>query len=84
MKTNNLKLDPLGYFLIRITETKTEVAFCNYQKEILDTFEGDKDTLFSTITNKLQDLTPDHLLYLKNELTRAEAAIKTNQVYIQD
>ncbi len=84
MSTDSLKLDPLGYFLIRITKKEIEVAFCNYQKEFLHTFSGNASKLFQDIIKKLPSLTLDHQAYLKKELLRAEKAIKSHTEYIQD
>lgn len=89
-----LKLDPVGYFLIRIEkETNTiGVAFCKYQ---------DKKTWYKNIiedeihTTNFHDVLlwikkhhyasqQDHLDYMQREFTRALTCLKRGEDFIQD
>ena len=97
---SELKLDPVGYFLIRANqETKEiEVAFCKYE-EIK--FTHPKARFGKNTINKdfeSQDLRQilkwikdndlisyeDHLKYMKKELKKAKECLEKNVKYIQD
>ncbi len=95
-----LKLDPTGYFLIRLNNktNKIEVAFCKY-KEIKFTHPKarfGKNTInkkFSSkhpeeilkwIKNKKLISQDSHYNYIKKELERAEECLKKGVKYVQD
>lgn len=95
-----LKLDPVGYFLIRLDNKikKIDVAFCRY-KEIKFTHPKarfGKNTInkkFSSkhpeeilkwIKNKKLISQDDHYDYIKKELEIAEECLKKGEKYVQD
>ena len=97
---NELVLDPIGYFLIRINQEtrEIEVAFCKYE-EIKFTHPKarfGKNTINQTFNSKNvneilnwikeNDLISreDHLKYMKKELKRAKECLENNTKYIQD
>lgn len=90
---NNLKLDPRGYFLIKVEDGKIHLAFCNYQDrsgwydyhdiEMHHSSENKEELLDWAHHHKLYSQ-KDHSEYLSRELARAEQCLKKNQKYVQD
>jgi len=83
----DLRIDPVGYFLIRVNpdSKKIELGFCK-QKNLIDLLiRGDTaEEVYHTFANQGITLRPDHMAYLGKELTKAEIAKKQNIEYIQD
>ncbi len=88
----SLKLDPIGYFLIRTKNNKIEIGFCKYKdmvlgksNKVLKQFKSDKpEAILSWVKkNKLYSQS-SHLSYLKKELARAKLAIKNKKEYVQN
>ncbi|MEK6887609.1 MAG: hypothetical protein AABX14_01555 [Candidatus Aenigmatarchaeota archaeon] len=81
------KLDPVGYFLIRINNGKLEVGFCGYKDVniIKKTWIGSKpQDVYRQIIEDMPKLAKDHCAYLGKELTRAWICMKMDVKYIQD
>ena len=90
--TEELKLDPKGYFLIKVENNKIYLAFCNYQDkegwydnkiELSHSSENKEELLDWAIHHKLYSQ-QDHYDYLVKELSRAEKYLKNEGKYIQD
>ncbi|RME78285.1 hypothetical protein D6774_01580 [Candidatus Woesearchaeota archaeon] len=89
-----LKLDPVGYFLIRPNRKtgEVEVAFCHYKdekgwyKNDIEMWMGSKDPeeIMQWIEeNKLISF-DDHREYMRREMKRCLKCIETGEEYIQD
>ena len=80
----DFKMDPAGYFLIRIHNNKLEAGLCKKDNIIEKQFIGDDPaSIYNTIVRNIT-LLPEHAAYLGKELTKAEIAMKLNIEYIQD
>ena len=83
----NLRIDPVGYFLIRfnLDSKQIELGFCK-QKNLIDLLiKGDTaEEIYHTFANQGITLRLDHMAYLGKELAKAEIAKKQNIPYIQD
>jgi len=78
------KMDPLGYFLIRVFEDKLEVGYCKKDNIILKRFIGpDAIQLYNTIVDNLS-IQLEHAAYLGKELMKAEVCLKLKIPYEQD
>lgn len=87
-----LKLDPKGYFLIKIEDGLVHLAFCNYQDkkgwykeheiELTHSANNKEELLDWAVHHKLYSQ-KDHYEYLVRELKKAEKCLKNNEKYIQ-
>jgi len=85
LNNQEVKLDPAGYFLIRIQEGQIEVGFCNYDHQMLYIWKGSAAADISkAVAGKNLQLITEHSLYLGRELQRAEDALKNNSEYVQN
>ncbi|MBS3168269.1 hypothetical protein J4216_04035 [Candidatus Woesearchaeota archaeon] len=98
--SEKLKLDPIGYFLVRINkETKEiEVAFCKYEEikfahpkarfgknTINQEFSSkNPENIINWIKNNNLISQEDHLEYMKKELKKAKECLEKEEKYIQD
>ena len=89
--TEELKLDPKGYFLIKVEKNKIYLAFCNYQDkegwydnkiELSHSAKNKEELLDWAIHHKLYSR-KDHYDYLVKELTKAENCLKKKEKYVQ-
>ena len=88
----NLKLDPKGYFLIKIGDGMIHLAFCSYQKKkgwydshdikLSHSADNKEELLGWAIHHELYSQ-EDHYVYLVRELTKAEKCLKNKEKYIQ-
>ncbi|MEA2056046.1 MAG: hypothetical protein U9O49_04380 [Candidatus Thermoplasmatota archaeon] len=82
-----MRLDPKGYFLIRINRGKNliEVGFCKYKdKKVIETWEGkNPDALFGGINNKYISL-ESHKHYLEKEFAKARKCLDDGSEYVQE
>ncbi|NOZ80318.1 MAG: DUF4346 domain-containing protein [DPANN group archaeon] len=81
------RLDPQGYFLIRINRKtgRIEVGFCDYRNVMRYRLSGKepKDLLNTIIRKGLVSL-QYHAAYLGRELEKARIALDLRQDYVQD
>lgn len=81
------RMDPLGYFLIRIDTEKQviEAGHC-HDRNIVDTHITGKDAreIFNTIIRLKLVGSLQHASYLGKELYKAELALKLKLKYVQD
>lgn len=80
-----IKLDPRGYFLIRINRPRIEIAHCAYKGKKIKRVIKSKysDYLLKKIKEDHLCSRNDHYAYMEKELKRAENAIKNNRRFIQ-
>ncbi len=81
-----LKLDPKGYFLIKIENNKIYLGFCEYKnknKVIKQTSSSNIQTLLDWAKENNLYTLETHKTYLKEELERANICLKTNKKYLQ-
>ena len=82
-----MKLDPRGYFLIRINRGKNliEVGFCKYKdKKVIEIWEDKSpDVLFGRIDDKYISL-KSHKHYLKKEFAKARKCLDDGSEYVQE
>jgi len=81
-----LKLDPKGYFLIKIENNKIYLGFCEYQnknKIIKQTSSSNINTLLDWAEENNLYTLKTHKTYLEKELKRAKKCIQTNKKYSQ-
>jgi tetrahydromethanopterin S-methyltransferase subunit A len=81
------KMDPIGYFLVRIHKDKIEVGLCNYKEinQIKKLWVGNKpQNIYRQIVKDLPRLQRDHCAYLGKELARAWICMKMETKYVQD
>jgi len=86
-RIKDFKMDPIGYFLIKINEDKTQIeaGFCKSQNKIEKIVVGKTATeVFNTIIKEKLISTLQHAADLGAELQKAEIALKQNIEYIQD
>lgn len=87
-------LDPNGFFVIEINNTKGEIVVEYYtnvykNKKIVSgnlqkVFTSKKaDALSDTIAKHVPKLLPEHYMYLGRELQRAQCALEKNKKYFQ-
>jgi len=83
----DLRLDSIGYFLIRINKDHDEIelGFCR-RKNIIDLVITGKNAeeIYHTFANQGLELRQDHMAYLGRELTKAEICKNLKIEYIQD
>ncbi len=83
----DFKLDPVGYFLIRVNkeEEKIEVAHCKNDHSITKIIKGKiaQEVYITIIKLRLISLL-DHAGYLGKELKKAEICIKNGTEYEQE
>jgi tetrahydromethanopterin S-methyltransferase subunit A len=81
------KMDPKGYFLIRVNKKKKkiELAHCRKDNIIEMVIEGKipQEIYFTAIEKNLLSR-KDHAAYLGKELEKAYLALKFNLAYVQD
>lgn len=81
------KLDPKGYFLIRINrdEQRLEVGHCSNDNKLIRVIRGDtpESVMYKIIDLNLIELL-DHAAYLGKELQKAYIAMKHGFTYCQD
>lgn len=79
------KLDPKGYFLIRIQNSEIEVGYCTVDNVLKKVITGkNAESVYETIVrNDLVSLW-EHACYLGKELKKAEIAMKQGLEYVQD
>ena len=95
-----LKLDPIGYFLVRINRYRNEieVAFCKceeikysnpkarFGKNTINKQFSSKNTkdIIKWIKDNELISLKEHLKYLEKELKKARKALENGEEYIQD
>ena len=81
---DNIKLDPKGYFLIRLYEGKIQAGLVNKKNEMVKIIEGKKavDILHEIIKRKMISRL-DHAYYMGMKLERAEHCLKNKKKFIQ-
>ena len=81
-----LKLDPRGYFLIKIDKNKIYLGFCEYQNKNKIIKQNSSNSIKTLLkwakTNNLYTL-KTHKTYLERELKQASLCLKTNKEYMQ-
>lgn len=91
LNEKTLILDPKGYFLIRLLDSKIEIGFCSYKdmqlgvsNVVLKKFSSTsiEDILDWVKKNKLYSLA-SHYDYLVSELNRAALCLKSGKEYVQ-
>ncbi len=83
----DFKMDPKGYFLIRINEDtgKIEAGYCKQNNAILKVFSGNTSKeLMQTILKAGIVSRLDHAAYLGRETMKAEMAKGLGIQYVQD
>ncbi|MEF8848239.1 MAG: DUF4346 domain-containing protein [Candidatus Thermoplasmatota archaeon] len=91
----NVSLDPNGFFVIEVDRKKSRIRaefYSNVYKknrivsgDLQKVFLGEKaDALCDTIARNVEDLLPEHYLYLGRELQKAEYALQNDVEYVQD
>jgi len=81
------KLDPKGYFLIRINPDKKEIelGFCERPNEVKYVIKGKKPIdIYQTILREKIIDRPDHAAYIGRETQKAYIAIQLGLEYVQD
>ena len=81
------RLDPKGYFLIKINHKLGEIILEHYnnQNELLYVIKGkNSEEISHELANHTRGLRPEHYIYLGRELMKAEMALKYGLKYIQD
>ncbi len=92
-----LELDPIGYFLIKIKGNKIAVAFCRYQdieyanenakfgkNKVSETFESeDPEKILKWIKENHFISLDSHYVYMERELKKAKQCILSGEKYIQ-
>ncbi len=79
------KLDPSGYFLIRINEGLLEVAHCKEVGVIDIVIKGSRpQEVYFTVIEKNLISRFDHAAYLGKELQKAFTCLKNGSDYVQD
>ena|SRR3989338_2626792 len=80
------RLDPVGYFLIRVHGRKIEVGLCGYKKINIITrmWTGSKPQDVYTQVIKDVKISKEHAAYLGKELARAWMCMQTGVDYVQD
>ena len=83
---NKLKLDPRGYFLIRVSRPGIEVAQCSYTSgKIRKRMRSVSSSyLLSRIKQENMCSRKDHYEYMQKELKRAESSLKSRRKFVQD
>jgi len=78
------KLDPKGYFLIRIKDSFIEVGHCKKDNKVEVMVKGKEveEIMYKVIDLGLISLL-DHAAYLGKELQRAKYCLENNEDYIQ-
>ncbi len=81
---NSIKLDPKGYFLIRLYEGKIQAGLVNKKNEMIKIIEGKKavDILHEIIKKKMISRL-DHAYYMGMKLERAEYCLKNKKKFVQ-
>lgn len=85
-----MKLDPAGYLLVAVETppsgpSQLSLTHVNKQGTVLHRAVGpDHQSLYQAAINQGWITTLDHAAYLGRELYRAEYALKTGSVYVQD
>ena len=84
-KAHRTKLDPKGFFVIKIEQKKILVGFCDYQRVMHKKFIGEHaEAIYQEILNHGIISSLEHAAYLGRELTKAEYAIKYHLDYVQE
>ena len=81
---DDIKLDPKGYFLIRIYNNKIQTGLVNKKNEMVKIIEGKKavDILHELIKRKMISRL-DHAYYMGLKLERAEYCLKNKKKFVQ-
>ena len=81
---DDIKLDPKGYFSIRIHKNRIQVGLVNKKNEMIKIIEGKKatDILHEIIKRKMISRL-DHAYYMGIKLERAEYCLKNKKNFIQ-
>ncbi|MBI2106421.1 DUF4346 domain-containing protein [Candidatus Woesearchaeota archaeon] len=81
---DNIKLDPKGYFLIRVFKGKIQAGLVNKKNEMVKIIEGNKavDILHELIKRKMISRL-DHAYYMGLKLERAEYCLKNKKKFVQ-
>ena len=79
------KMDPKGYFLIRVHEGMLEVGFCRQNNVVKVLVKGKRprDVMFALVKANVTD-NAFHLCYVADELQKAFIAHQLNIPYVQD
>ena len=84
-KIKDWKMDPKGYFLIKIENKEIVVGYCKNQKKIESKIIGKSAIeIVNTIISNNMVSTIQHAADLGIELCKAEIALKNNLKYVQD
>ena len=79
------KLDPKGYFLIRLKDGNIEAGHCEKDNVILTKIVGKTaEEVYNTIIREKMTENLSHLAYLGAELKKAEIARDLGKEYVQD
>jgi hypothetical protein len=81
------KMDPVGYFLIRINKDMIEVGLCDYKdvNKIKQLWTGSKpQNIYHQVIKDLPKIQRDHCAYLGKELARAYICMRLCHKYVQD
>lgn len=80
------KLDPVGYFLIRIRKNVIEVGLCDYNPKVIRKIWTGRmpQDIYRQIIEDVPKISRDHCAYLGKELARAWICMKTGIPYVQD
>jgi hypothetical protein len=80
-----LRLDPKGYFLIRILDGNIECGHFDYDKKLIKKYSGKTaEEIYRQIISDNAVSSFEHAAYLGKELKKAELASKYNIKYVQD
>jgi len=81
---DNIKLDPKGYFLIRIYKNKIQAGWVNKNNEMIRIIEGAKSTdILHEIIKRKMISRLDHAYYMGMKLERAEYCLKNKKKFVQ-
>jgi dihydropteroate synthase len=84
-KIKDWKMDPKGYFLIKIENKEIVVGYCKKHKKIESKIIGKSAIeIVNTIISNNMVSTIQHAADLGIELCKAEIALKNNLKYVQD
>ena len=91
-KQKDIKLDANGFFIIEIIKEKIRVEYyLNVYKnnkivsgKLNKVIIGDKaDAICDTIAREINNIRPEHYMYLGRELIKAQYSLENNKKYIQ-
>ena len=86
-KAPDEQMDPIGYFLIRVSGDKLEAGLCDYDNVniIKKIWRGAKpQDVYQQIVADIPEIMQAHVGYLSKELTRAWICMKLSVKFVQD